>query len=258
MLVGLALIGSMPIAGSSTAWSQNSGGNVALSLGLVLGSTLLSPLLTPLGLHAIGRIATGDYAEDLHELVSQGSSAFVMLAVVVPSALGLALKTLLGPARSERILPALKFLNLVNLLLLNYSNAADALPQVLAQPDWDFLALVIAVTGLMCAGAFATGWLLPRALGAGQGDRTALMFALGMNNNGAGLVLASALLGDHPGVLLPLIFYNLIQQIAAGFVDRAEGRRPRGRSDAPDPASRSKGAALASPMAPEALFTVSA
>ena len=50
ILVGLAMIGAMPIAGSSTAWSQNAGGNLALSLGLVIVSTLLSPVLTPLGL----------------------------------------------------------------------------------------------------------------------------------------------------------------------------------------------------------------
>ncbi len=43
ILVGLALVASMPIAGSSTAWSQNADGDMALSLGLVLGSTLLSP-----------------------------------------------------------------------------------------------------------------------------------------------------------------------------------------------------------------------
>jgi BASS family bile acid:Na+ symporter len=225
VLVGLALIGAMPIAGSSTAWSQNSGGNIALSLGLVLGSTLLSPWLTPLGLHAIGRVTTGDYSEDLHELASQGSSAFVMLAVVFPSLLGLALRRVLGPARTSRILPALKLCNLVNLLVLNYTNAADALPQTIASPDWDFLTLVLVVTGLMCAGAFATGWLVPRALGKGRADQTALMFGLGMNNNGTGLVLASAALADHPRVLLPLIFYNLVQQIAAGFVDYAERRR---------------------------------
>ena len=35
ILVGLALVASMPIAGSSTAWSQNANGNLALSLGLV-------------------------------------------------------------------------------------------------------------------------------------------------------------------------------------------------------------------------------
>ena len=59
ILVGLALVASMPIAGSSTAWAQNADGDLALSLGLVLGSTLLSPLTTPLALHAVGLMATG-------------------------------------------------------------------------------------------------------------------------------------------------------------------------------------------------------
>jgi BASS family bile acid:Na+ symporter len=228
VLVGLALIGAMPIAGSSTAWSQNSGGNLALSLGLVLGSTLLSPILTPLGLHAIGHLTSGDYSEDLHELASQGSSSFVVLAVVIPSALGLLTRGLLGPARTARALPALKLINLLDLLLLNYTNAADALPQALQRPDWDFLGLILIVTALMCAGAFATGWVLPRALknGAVRADRTALMFGLGMNNNGTGLVLASAALADHPRVLLPIICYNLMQQVVAGLVDRADRGRP--------------------------------
>ena len=58
ILVGLALVASMPIAGASTAWSQNANGNLALSLGLVLATTLLSPLLTPMVLHAVGFVTT--------------------------------------------------------------------------------------------------------------------------------------------------------------------------------------------------------
>ena len=46
-----------------------------------------------------------------------------------------------------------------------------------------------------------------------------LMFGLGMNNNGTGLVLASATLSDHPAILLPMVFYTLIQQVIASIVD---------------------------------------
>src|SRR5262249_38816525 len=62
ILVGLALVASMPIAGSSTAWAQDADGELALSLGLVLGSTMLSQLSTPLALHAVGLLASGEYA----------------------------------------------------------------------------------------------------------------------------------------------------------------------------------------------------
>jgi bile acid:Na+ symporter, BASS family len=89
VLVGLALVASMPIAGSSTAWSQNANGNMALSLALVLGSTFLSPLTTPVALHAVGLMTTGDYSEDLHELVTTGTNRFLAVAVIIPSVLGL-------------------------------------------------------------------------------------------------------------------------------------------------------------------------
>ncbi len=45
------------------------------------------------------------------------------------------------------------------------------------------------------------------------------MFGLGMNNNGTGMVLASVALADHPLVMLPIIFYNLVQHLIAAIVD---------------------------------------
>jgi BASS family bile acid:Na+ symporter len=218
VVVGLAMVGAMPIAGSSTTWSQNADGNLGLSLGLVWASTLLSPLITPAGLHAIALFTRGDYSKDLHELASQGSGAFVVIAVVLPSLLGVALQFVLPAALIARVMPALKLLNLVDLLALNYSNAAAALPQAVAHPDWGFLGLVATLTTGMCVGAFTIGWAIARLFRAGGSDRTALMFGLGLNNNGTALVLAAAALADHPLVLLPIIFYNLVQQIVAGAV----------------------------------------
>lgn len=45
------------------------------------------------------------------------------------------------------------------------------------------------------------------------------MFGLGMNNNGTGLVLGSLALANYPRVLLPIIFYNLVQHLVAAGVD---------------------------------------
>jgi BASS family bile acid:Na+ symporter len=72
----LAFIAAMPIAGASTAWTQNTNGNLALSLSLVLATTLLSPLFTPLIFHSIGFVTTGDYSEDLHEIASGETIGF--------------------------------------------------------------------------------------------------------------------------------------------------------------------------------------
>src|SRR5207248_9478803 len=89
LLVGLALVAAMPVAGSSTAWSQNNNGDLTVSLGLVLLSTLLSPLTTPLSLHAVGRMASGGYADELGRLAAIGTGGFLTVCVALPSGLGI-------------------------------------------------------------------------------------------------------------------------------------------------------------------------
>jgi BASS family bile acid:Na+ symporter len=234
ILVGLALVASMPIAGSSTAWSQNAKGNLALSLGLVLGSTFLSPLTTPLVLHSVGLMTTGDYSEDLHELAGSGTGWFLLISVIVPSILGITCRRLLGEGRVARAKPSLKLANTGVLLLLNYANASVSLPQAIAVPDPDFLAVILTITLTLCVVAFFAGWLIARLRKADESEKIALMFGLGMNNNGTGLVLASMALADHPQVLLPIIFYNLVQHLVAGLVDHWMFSRS---SDDPAPAN---------------------
>ena len=95
-----------------------------------------------------------------------------------------------------------------------------SLPQAVARPDPDFLAVTLAIVVGLCVLAFAAGWAIARLLRADRDQRTSLMFGLGMNNNGTGLVLASMALADHPRVMLPIIFYNLVQHLVAGAVDR--------------------------------------
>jgi BASS family bile acid:Na+ symporter len=229
ILVGLALVASMPVAGSSTAWTQNSGGDMALSLGLVVFSTCLSPVTTPAALHAVGWMASGAYAEGLHQLADGGAGAFLGLFVLLPSLLGMALRALLGGPLVALLAPGIRTVNVCTLLVLCYSNASVALPQTVADPDWDFLAVMLAVVVALCALNFSCGWGLGRALEADAGRRAALMFGLGMNNNGTGLVIAATALSRMPDVMLPVIFYNLVQHVAAVLVAplaRPESRRP--------------------------------
>lgn len=219
LLVGLALIAAMPIAGSSATWAQNANGNISLCLGLVLASTILSPLTTPQVLHYYGMLTHGDYSEDLHTLAEQGTNAFLCLTIVVPSLLGIATHVLLGEKRIAKFKPLMKLANFATLLVLNYSNAATSLPEVFSNPDWDLLVFIVFIAFVVCSVAFATGLLISWLFKTNIADRAALMFSLGMNNNGTGLVLASSALADHPAVLVPLIFYTLIQQLLAAAVD---------------------------------------
>lgn len=220
ILVGLALIGSMPIAASSTAWSQKCSGNLALSLGLILASTIFSPLTTPIALHFAGNLTTGDYSEDLHLLANGNTNAFLIFGVVIPSVLGMLLHFMLKEQRANKLRSALREINLLILLLLNYFNASNVLPKIIANPDWDFLLMILTITLILCFALFGAGKLLASFLKVDESNKVALMFGLGMNNNGVGLVLASMALSDHPLVMLPIIIYNLLQHIVAGVIDK--------------------------------------
>jgi BASS family bile acid:Na+ symporter len=219
LLVGLAMIAAMPVAGSSTAWSQNANGNIPLSLGMVIASTFLSPVTTPVALHSVGQMATGEHAAILHSLAFNNTGSFLMLFVLAPSLVGMTLRAGVGKANITKAKPGLKLLNSVNLLLLNYSNASASLPKVVAEPAFDVIGLMLAVVVALCVMCFLSGWLVAYFLKTDRAQKASLMFGLGMNNNGTGLVLASLALANHHEILLPILLYNLVQHLMAGGVD---------------------------------------
>jgi BASS family bile acid:Na+ symporter len=223
---------------------------LALSLGLVVLTTLLSPLTTPVVFQSVGFLAREDYATVLQELGTHGSGAFLTVFVLVPSFLGLACKGILGEARIVPIKPLLRLLASVNFLLLAYANTCATLPQVVANPDITFLTVSLGVVISLCVTTFAAGWGIARLLKADRDQQTALMFGLGMNSNAVGLVLASATLAGYPLVIVPVITHTLVQQLVAGVADLIVCRpteqwgqhfhwhqviRPDGKATAPRP-----------------------
>jgi bile acid:Na+ symporter, BASS family len=220
VLTGMVLIASMPIAGSSTAWAQNAEGDLTVSLGLVLLSTALSPWTTPLLLHAGSCITSGDWSHRLSQLAGHGSGDFLLLFVLAPSLAGMLVRAITRESAVRQIQPTVKIANTVVLLLLCYLNAAVSLPHVVAHPDAEFLAMVLAVTLWLCLVMFGAGWFLACVLRLERARQVPLIFGLGMNNNGTGLVVGATAMQGYPLVLLPILVYNLLQHLAAGVVDR--------------------------------------
>jgi BASS family bile acid:Na+ symporter len=216
IIQSLALVIAMPIAGASTAWSQNSEGNLSLSLGLVVLSTILSPITTPLIMGLVNALAHGGGATSASMTPNGSIHAFLIYSIVLPSVAGISLRRLLGESWGMAVIAPTKALNMVILLVLNYSNGSAALPGVIATPDWEFLGLSFAVVTLLCAAGFLLGWVLPRHFHATHSEQVSLMYALGMNNNGSALVIAASAFAGQPRLLLPIIAYNLTQHVVAG------------------------------------------
>ncbi len=173
VLLGLALVAAMPVAGSSTGWAQHSGGDMTLSLGLVLASTLLSPLTTPAAFRLLGAAAPDGLAAELRLLADSHAGAFLALWVLMPSIAGILVGAIMGQARALAVDRRLKPVGPVVLLLLCYTNACACLPKALGNPDWDFLAITTGFAVGLCVLTFTSGHLLGRLLGADREARGA-------------------------------------------------------------------------------------
>ncbi|SNX66076.1 BASS family bile acid:Na+ symporter [Streptomyces sp. TLI_55] len=229
LVVGLMLVLAMPIAGGAASWGQNAGANVPLVVAMVMGSTLLSPLTVPLGIQLTGALVGPDGAGALDDtstvdlIARTGAGVFALVSVVVPCLAGIAVRAALGETRTRRLLPTVKAVNVLNVLLLCYLNAAGALGQALAHPDPDLLVLALGLSGAVCCLAFACGRWMSRWTGDHQPDRLSLTFATGMNNSSAAAVLAAGWFSHRPEVLLPILSYSLLQKLVAGTA----GKPPR-------------------------------
>jgi BASS family bile acid:Na+ symporter len=120
--------------------------------------------------------------------------------------LGILIRHIVGDARFATMRSSIKLANVMILLLLNYSDASISLPQIVAQPDLDFLITTLAVAFALCPTAFISAFWLGRLLQVDEAQEASLMCGLGMNNNGTGLVLASGSFSGYPQVMLPIIF----------------------------------------------------
>ncbi len=158
------------------------------------------------------------------------ANLFLTVIVAIPSLLGMALRQALGPARINEVKQPLSLASAAILLFLCCSNTSVALPEAVAYPDADYLILNAVVTIGLCAATFAAGWKIAIWLRTDRADQTSLMFALGMNNNGTGLVVAGVMLSDRPQIMLPIIIYNLVQHLTAGIVNHYRRERPPGAS----------------------------
>ncbi|MFE3649751.1 bile acid:sodium symporter family protein [Streptomyces sp. NPDC059152] len=227
LLTGLALIAAMPVAGGATVWGTRAGGNHTLVVGLVMSSTLLSPLTIPLTLAGASAVTSGDYSAALARMAQVSGGALAATGVVAPCLAGLAVRAALPERRAAAALPWLKLLALAAALTLTYLNACGAFADLIARPRPALLTLATLAAAVMCAASFLLGWCLARALKAAHADAVALTFTSGMNNSSAGAVLATTRFPDHPHVLLPILAYSLLQKVLAGYADSTLARRGR-------------------------------
>jgi BASS family bile acid:Na+ symporter len=163
----------------------------------------------------------------LHDLADYSSAAFLGLWVVLPSMMGLGVRFVVPEPRLAAVMPYIKLSNSIILLTLNYSNASVSLPKAVEEHDLDFLAITLSITTCLCVAAFSAAYWLSCLFNLDEAERVSLMYGLGMNNNGTALVLASLALASFPRIMVPIIFYNIIQHLVAGAVNQFTAREAK-------------------------------
>ncbi|MET8768071.1 sodium-dependent transporter [Streptomyces sp. NPDC004658] len=230
LVTAMILIVTMPVAAGATVWTGKGDGDQPTMVGLVLASTLLSPLTTPLVISTLLPLLSGGYGSRLAR-IEDAHGGFALLGVVLPCAAGILCRLVLPAPLLRRVLCVVVPTALAGSLLLTYVNASGALGSFLARPRPLLLAAALTVATLVCVLSFALGHGAARLLRLDAPAASSLTLACGMNNSSASAVLITTTLPDKPHLLLPVLAYGLLQKTAANRVVR----RTPGRSADPLP-----------------------
>ncbi|MEU1519286.1 sodium-dependent transporter [Streptomyces sp. NPDC005811] len=224
LVTAMILIVAMPVAAGATVWTGKDDGDQPTMVGLVLASTLLSPLTVPLVITTLLPLLSDGYADTLSATGRTVHGGFALVGVVLPCAAGVLGRLALPTAWLSHVLRVIVPVALIGSLLLTYINASGALDSFLAHPRPLLLGAALAVAALVCLLSFLLGQAAARLLRLDAPASSSLTLACGMNNSSASAVLITTTLPDKPHLLLPVLAYGLLQKTAASRVVAATSR----------------------------------
>ena len=219
LLVGLALVAAMPVANSAAGWTQNSSGNVAVALALIVLTVLVSPLATPQMLKLMGFALSKDETRQIERLVAEFSGLKFIVWVILPSLAGAAAAWSLGRGRIERLKPAIRMFTLCDILVLNYANGSLAARKIWEEEQVATLVAAVGCGAAVAACGVVVALVLARLWSLSRASRTALLFSLSMKHTGLALVLAGEVLAERPRVILVIMMATLLQHVSAALID---------------------------------------
>lgn len=205
---------------SSVVQTSLAGGNTVGAIFNAALSNLIGVVVTPLWVTWL--MKQGGTVQPLSHVFRD--VAFLLL---VPMALGQGLRWFLG-AWADRRKRALAHGCSALILWLVFAAFCNTVQQGLWKTQ-DRFSLLVAALGAAGVLALAMGAveLLVRVARLDRGDRIAATFCASQKTIAAGIPLAKAILGSHPGlglILLPVLLYHLLQLLVGGILAERFGR----------------------------------
>ena len=221
-MTGIVLQLSIPSAISTLMWVGTFGGNIHLSLALILLDTLLAPAIVPLVLRVlIGSVVQLDMLSMTVELIWM---------VAIPATIAMLLNQTSRGWAEKTLKPRISLFSKAALFVLVLANATGCGPFL--RDLNGTLVLVIVLIFSLCLTGFLMGYLCARLLKLDFPTTSTVTINSGMRNNSIGIVLASEFF--PPDVLFPVSLAPLFSQLTTSIVVRLLAKSRAAKEAQPD------------------------
>lgn len=207
LAIGVILVGCCPGGTASNMITYIAGGDVALSVGMTIVSTLAAPLMTPLLVYGLA----GAWVE-----VSFWAMVLsVVKVILIPVLLGILLRSLFGK-QIQKISDILPLISVVSIVMIISGIVANNAEKIVSCG-----VLVLGVVMLHNLFGMGIGLLATKLLKVEYSRTTAIAIEVGMQNSGLAVSLATANFAANPLATLPgaifSVWHNISGSIFAGI-----------------------------------------
>jgi tagaturonate reductase len=202
-VTGLVLLFAIPTAVSSYIWTTIHKGNGPLTLTIILIDTILAPILVPFIISTLMRTTI--------RIDSTGMFVSLVWMIVLPSIFGILLNQSSKGKIPSKLVPAFTPLSKLLLIAVIAINASRVTSSVTSfEPV--FIPLALACFAFSFMGLFI-GSLAGKAMALDRADRVSTIYAVGLRNISAALVIALEFFPAR--VAVPVLMGILFQQTLA-------------------------------------------
>lgn len=212
LALGVILVGCCPGGTASNVITYIAGGDVALSVGMTIVSTLLAPLATP----SLVYFLAGAWVEV--SFIAMVLS--VVKVILVPVLLGILIRSILGK-QIQKISELLPLISVVSIVMIISGIVAVNADKIIS---CGMLVLGVVILHNLCG--MGIGLAAAKLLKVPYDKVTAIAIEVGMQNSGLAVSLATANFAANPLATLPgaifSVWHNISGSVFAGIRRRGE------------------------------------
>ena len=212
LALGVILVGCCPGGTASNVITYIAGGDVALSVGMTIVSTLVAPLATP----ALVYMLAGAWVEV--SFIAMVLS--VVKVILVPVLLGILIRSILGK-QIQKISELLPLISVVSIVMIISGIVAVNADKIIS---CGMLVLGVVILHNLCG--MGIGLVAAKLLKVPYDKVTAIAIEVGMQNSGLAISLATANFAANPLATLPgaifSVWHNMSGSVFAGMRRRGE------------------------------------